>query len=266
MASNHKYKWDSTQTKLLIQHYERFPELWNVALKEYRDKEKKAVAVKEIPELLNVSEAEIARRWHNLRCQMNNEIRKMKVKKSGMGADDVLVKSKWEYFDAFHFMIGCVKPQETTTLSSSKVNTENFPQTGGQVLNPDVTPGISGVGNTKGKCAKKSKHSEEDNALKNDIGILNQPQGDDSLFGEYVASELRQLRSIENRKRLKRAIMKTTIEIGEKEDHEFSSPTSTPVLQSSYTDLADKDLIPSEPDAQTSDVGDISFQYSLTEL
>ncbi|XP_064103424.1 uncharacterized protein LOC135213375 [Macrobrachium nipponense] len=154
MASNHKYKWDSTQTTLLIQHYERFPELWNVALKEYRDKEKKAVAVKEISELFNVSEAEIARKWHNLRCQMNNEIRKMKVKKSGMGADDVLVKSKWEYFDVLHFMIGSVKPQETAvtnmTLSSSEVNTENVPPTGEQILIlMSLLAYLSGVGNTQ---------------------------------------------------------------------------------------------------------------------
>ncbi|XP_064109921.1 uncharacterized protein LOC135217846 [Macrobrachium nipponense] len=203
---------------LLIQHYERFPELCNVALKEYRDKEKKAVAVKEISELLNVSEAEIARKWHNLRCQMNNEIRKMKVKKSGMSADDVLVKSKWEYFDALHFMIGCVKPQETTVTNmisiAANVNVQESITLSKQLLNPDVTPGISGVENTKEKCSKKSKHTEEENALKNAIGILNKPQDDDSMFGEYVASELRQLRSIENRKRLKRTIKKAIIEIG----------------------------------------------------
>ena len=49
--------------------------------------------MKEIPQVLNVSEAEITRKWHNLLCQMNNEIRKMKIKKSGMSRDDVLVKA-----------------------------------------------------------------------------------------------------------------------------------------------------------------------------
>ena len=68
----------------LIQQYERYPELWNVALKEYRDKEKKAIAVKEISENLSVCESEITRKWHNLQCKMNNEIRKMKIMKSGM--------------------------------------------------------------------------------------------------------------------------------------------------------------------------------------
>ena len=34
-----------------------------------------------------------------------------------MGADEVLVKSKWEYFDALHFIIGCVKPQGTTATN-----------------------------------------------------------------------------------------------------------------------------------------------------
>ena len=109
-----KFKWDSSKTMLLIENYERYPELWNISLKEYRDRERKAIAVKKISEVLDVPESEILRKWHNLRCQMNNEIRKMKTKKSGMGADEVQIKSKWEYFDALHFMIGYTKPQVTT--------------------------------------------------------------------------------------------------------------------------------------------------------
>ena len=34
-----------------------------------------------------------------------------------MGVDEVLVTSKWEYFDAIHFMLECVKTQGTTATN-----------------------------------------------------------------------------------------------------------------------------------------------------
>ncbi|KAG7162443.1 putative Alcohol dehydrogenase transcription factor Myb/SANT-like-containing protein 33, partial [Homarus americanus] len=182
---------------------------------EYRNKDKQANAIKEIAEILNIPESEITRKWHNLRCQMNNEMRKLKKKKSGIGADDVILKSTWEFFDALHFMIGCNKPQGSTSASM------DF-----------VTPPTSGIEHDKKKCSgkkKKNEHLEEQAALKKAIDVLNKPQDDYSVFGDYVASELRQLRSDENRKILKRTIMKAVIEMGEKKDLEYSSTsTSTP--------------------------------------
>ncbi|KAG7163452.1 putative Alcohol dehydrogenase transcription factor Myb/SANT-like-containing protein 22 [Homarus americanus] len=221
---------------LLIQQYGRFPELWNVSLMEYRNKEKKANAVKEIAKILNIPESEITRKWHNLRCQMNSEIRKLKKKKRSIGADDVVLKSTWEFFDTLHFMIGCNKPQGSTSANmalsfSQNVVKEEFTQPSEQCQD-FVTPSTSGIEHDKKKCSGKNKkveHLEEQAALKKAIDVLNKPQDDYSVFGDYVASELRQLRSDENRKILKRTIMKAIIEMGEKEDLEYSSSTSTPI-------------------------------------
>ena len=80
MSSDAKFKWDKRDTMLLTQ-YERFPEQWNITLKEYGDKEKKRSAVKEIAETFNVYGSEIRRKWHNLRCQMNSEIRNIKIRR-----------------------------------------------------------------------------------------------------------------------------------------------------------------------------------------
>ncbi|KAG7167605.1 putative Alcohol dehydrogenase transcription factor Myb/SANT-like-containing protein 27, partial [Homarus americanus] len=130
MSSNERWKWDSDKTMLLIQQYERFPELWNVSLMEYRKKEKKTNAIKEIAEILNLPESEITRKWHNLLCQMNSEMRKLKKKKSGIGADDVILKDP--------------------SFSQNVVN-EEFTQPSEQCQDY-LTPSTSGIEHDKKRC------------------------------------------------------------------------------------------------------------------
>ena len=55
-------KWNKDQTIALIQQYEKFPELWNVTLLEYRNKELKISKIKEIAENLGISEKKITRK------------------------------------------------------------------------------------------------------------------------------------------------------------------------------------------------------------
>ena len=93
-------KWDHDNTIKLIEQFEMRPELWNCILKEYRNREKKANSLKEIATLFGIEEVEINRKWHNLRCQLNAEQRKIKKKKSGAGTSETAVKSNWEYFDS----------------------------------------------------------------------------------------------------------------------------------------------------------------------
>ena len=52
-------KWNKDQTIALIQQYEKFPELWNVTLPEYRNKELKISKIKEIAENLGISEKKL---------------------------------------------------------------------------------------------------------------------------------------------------------------------------------------------------------------
>lgn len=114
------YKWDTKKTSELIQHLEMYPELWNCNLKEYRDRFKKDRALKIISETLQVSVPEINRKFHNLRCQMNSEIRKMnkRKKKSGDGAtDDSMHTSQWEYFERLKFLIGIYKSTKSIGTS-----------------------------------------------------------------------------------------------------------------------------------------------------
>lgn len=105
----------------------------------------------------------------------------------------------------------------------------------------DVMPSASGTQRDKNKISgkkKKAAEMEEEAALKTAIDVLKKPQDDYSVFGDYVASELRQLRSDENRKKLKRTITKAIIEMGEMEDQQYSSSSSssTPIPPYSFNE------------------------------
>lgn len=112
--------WSKEKTKELIEMLQASPELWDTTSKFYKDRVKKNSATATMAEHFGVSTAEITRKLHNLRTQMNNEIRKIKKKKSGDGVNDVVFTSNWEFFDALKFLIGgliCNKSQ--TSLVST---------------------------------------------------------------------------------------------------------------------------------------------------
>lgn len=72
------FVWDKQKTYQLIELIESFPGLWNCSLKEYRDKQLKAKCLETIAQTMGISAAEVGRKFHNLRCQMNGELRKIK--------------------------------------------------------------------------------------------------------------------------------------------------------------------------------------------
>ena len=82
--------WDKQKTYKLIELLESSPELWNCTLKEYRDRQLKAKCMETIAQKLEMSSAEVGRKLHNLRCQMNSELRKIKNKKSGAKKENEL--------------------------------------------------------------------------------------------------------------------------------------------------------------------------------
>lgn len=57
----------------------------------------------EIAEKLEVELKDVVAKFHNLRCQYNTELRKIKNKKSVAGSDVVYV-ARWEYFGALQFL------------------------------------------------------------------------------------------------------------------------------------------------------------------
>nr|CAH7722544.1 unnamed protein product [Callosobruchus chinensis] len=77
-----KFNWTREDTCLLIENFELYPELWNVHTAEFKDRIKKQNALQTLADLFNTSTAEIQRKLHNLRTQVNQEWRKIQIKKS----------------------------------------------------------------------------------------------------------------------------------------------------------------------------------------
>lgn len=72
----------------------------------------------EIAEEMEIDSSEIASKLHNLRCQYNGELRKLKLKKSISGTDKSYV-SRWEFFNALKFLSNAGQPCKTLSKSVS---------------------------------------------------------------------------------------------------------------------------------------------------
>lgn len=224
--------WDKQKTYQLIELLESSPALWNCTLQEYRDRHVKAKYMEIIAQKLEITSAEVGRKLHNLRCQMNSELRKIKNKKSGAGADEI-VKSSWEFFDSLKFMTGiseCVKTvgtvpnalvsdnEETSEVVMYQAQGESSHDTSTASITADNSSKISKKRKVNKGNKPKSINEDDEELFKEAMSVLRAPSDEFDVFGNYVAVEIRQIRSEERRRRLKRIIQKAIIDMGEEED------------------------------------------------
>lgn len=95
-----KRVWSKEETIQMVQMYEGFPELWNISHNHYKDRNKKNHCLTIISEAFNTTVDEVTRKIHNLRCQLNSEIRKIKKKCSRQGTEDCDCQS---FFSSYRF-------------------------------------------------------------------------------------------------------------------------------------------------------------------
>lgn len=94
-----KPHWNSKNTMKLIKTLEReCKELWDTTHPLYKVKTARQLKLEYLANIFSTSSEEINRKIHNLRTQLNNELRKMKRKNAAPEA------SGWEYFDALTFL------------------------------------------------------------------------------------------------------------------------------------------------------------------
>lgn len=94
--------WSKHDTNELISLYGDNPILWDTSLEGYRDIHKKNKIIDEIALSIKKDPQDVRTKWQNLKCQLNDEVRKMKTR-SGQGAGENFV-SRWEYFNAMQFV------------------------------------------------------------------------------------------------------------------------------------------------------------------
>ncbi|XP_026742744.1 uncharacterized protein LOC113504574 [Trichoplusia ni] len=234
-SSKFKVHWNSENTTKLIETMERdCKELWDAKNPLNKDRNARQAKFEYLAEIFDTTSEEISRKIHNLRTQFNNELRKIKRRQA--------VRSGWEYFDSLTFLMR-TPPDQPETVDT--VNLENIIQLAEFQADEEEEFG-----------AAARAHAAQNNtpATLNDSPSRTRPtktmrvatsappplppsahpmmwpeelvptlrpgiNADEcQIFGDFVASELRTLRSLESRKKLKRMIQRAILQIEDEED------------------------------------------------
>ncbi|CAG4908569.1 unnamed protein product [Colias eurytheme] len=225
--------WNSENTMKLIETMEReCKELWDTSHPLNKVRTARQTKYEYLATMFGTTAEEISRKVHNLRTQFNNELRKIKRKQGG-----VPEVSGWEYFDALLFLQRAPLVDPLDTIEAVNLELAEFQ------ADEEIEFGAARARSTATFSPKHRKpairvpanipssHCEvrvaplppaahpmmwpEEPKPRIRPGIT---PDECQIFGDFVASELRTLRSAENRKRLKRIIQKAILQIGEEED------------------------------------------------
>ncbi|RVE54830.1 hypothetical protein evm_000597 [Chilo suppressalis] len=235
-----KWIWTSENTNKLIEALEKeCKELWDAKHPLHKHRWARQAKHEYLASMFGTTSEEITRKIHNLRTQLNNELRKIRRRQSGGGEGTSAGGSGWEYFDALSFLMrtpGYSKEHSISTvdepldaidgvnleLAEFQANEEEEFAVVGRARSlacssPQSRP-TSRVAEYAPPPLPPSAHPmlwPEDA-----VPSLKASNNSDEcqIFGDFVASELRMLRSYESRKRLKRIIQKAILQIGEEED------------------------------------------------
>ncbi|KAF5271419.1 hypothetical protein FQR65_LT17620 [Abscondita terminalis] len=277
-----KINWARQQVIKLLELVEENECLWNVESTDYHNQNKRRTAIAKIATIVEMPHEEVKKKLHTLRAQYSKERSKMKQNKSGAGANEIY-KTKWEYFKTMKFMFRhTAKSQTTDSLGGEMSNkqTEEFADTDSetfiidastpdQQVNATSTPrptskhvtsslgsSTSELRDVQQQCAPKRRKQNqtkldlEEQALMNRcVSILSQTSVKDeySIFGDYVANELRLLKNAPDlRLKMKNGIQKCILEVNcENEGRELatsvslSTPSPTISHTSWYSDVQD---------------------------
>ncbi|KAK9745091.1 Alcohol dehydrogenase transcription factor Myb/SANT-like [Popillia japonica] len=249
------FTWTKEETAELITVYEENSILWDTKNVEYRNREKKNKIFLEIAKKFNCSADEIQRKLHNLRNQVSRELKKIRKKKSGDGTDDNYI-SNWPYFKALQFLVPVLTLNKTqslmvtvTSLNSSQSTEAIMNEVGTELEGQTPNEAAMSPNETNRKRRKTTQRSkkdfEEDEIYKKaletlrkepDVDDQKEPDVDDQ-FGQYVAMELKGLRSAYNKQKLKSEIRKIVTRIIDEDDMYYyasSSSTPTPIPSPGY--------------------------------
>ncbi|KAJ2952619.1 hypothetical protein O0L34_g6944 [Tuta absoluta] len=232
-----KMHWSSENTRKLIEIMERdCKELWDVKNSLIKDRKARQGKLEYLAVCFGTTSEEISRKIHNLRTQFNNELRKIK-RRAGEGSSGVAGGggggvSGWEYFDALSFLLraptGDPLSMETVdgvNLALAEFQAEEEEEFGAAVRSKSLGSSESGPTSRGIRVAASAPPPLPPSA--HPLMWPEQPtprlrpghNADEcQIFGDFVASELRTLRSDESRKKLKRMIQKAILMIGEEED------------------------------------------------
>ncbi|XP_069685900.1 uncharacterized protein [Periplaneta americana] len=231
-------EWTKDSTLELLNALMERPCLWDVSVKEYRDKTKKADCFRELELLFNCSRVNIEKKISSLRSQYSRELQKIKTSRKSGGTVDDVYTSKWFAFEAMSFMRGGNNPKKTRTLLPSQV--ENYSQSTQSMEGDDdddddyydddtsevrlndneasASTSSSTIASTPKRITRKRKFDEfvsiaietmKQMAPPKEKSLLQGENRDEcDIFGELVGVEVRQIQDPVVRETLKSNILK----------------------------------------------------------
>lgn len=116
-SAKFKVHWNSENTMKLIEVMEKeCKELWDTKNPLNKDRNARQARLDFLADMFGTTSEEISRKIHNLRTQLNNELRKIKRRQ--------VVRSGWEYFDALSFLMRApsTDPLETVDAVNLEVS------------------------------------------------------------------------------------------------------------------------------------------------
>ncbi|XP_004923236.1 uncharacterized protein LOC101743872 [Bombyx mori] len=230
-----RLQWNSDMTMQLIQTLEKeCPELWDTKHPLNRERSARQLKLEYMADIFGTTSEEISRKIHNLRTQLNNELRK--IKKRSIGEAVAAGGSGWEYFEALSFLrspttdpldvmdavnveLAEFQAKEEQEFGAARAKSASAATVPVAASSPPIKPTnkmrVAASGPPPLPLSAHPLMWQEDAVPK----LRPSLDADEcQIFGDFVASELRTLRSNESRKKLKRMIQKAILQVGEEED------------------------------------------------
>ncbi|XP_013182047.1 PREDICTED: uncharacterized protein LOC106128285 [Papilio xuthus] len=217
-----RYNWNTESTMKLIETMEKeCKELWDVKHPANKDRAARQARMEYLAGIFDTTLEEISRKIHNLRSQFNNEVRKIRKRTGGLVAAGI---SSWDYFDALSFLlrtppdpldVPLVAPLKGVNLALAEFQAEEevaFGRGGRMSQSPRILMVRNVCSSSPNPLPQKVWNEEP-------VILVNQePRPDDcQVFGDFVASQLRQLPSQEARSRLMQMIQKAVLQVAQEE-------------------------------------------------
>lgn len=122
--------WSKALTSILIEAFRQKPCLWNVKLRNYKNRDQRVTALKAIAAEIRDHDAavttdDIKKKIDTLRNQFRRELKKVNnSKKSGAGTEDVFVPKLW-CFQQLTFLTDSETPRPSTSNMDTLHNPED---------------------------------------------------------------------------------------------------------------------------------------------
>ncbi|XP_067001849.1 uncharacterized protein [Anabrus simplex] len=227
-----KKMWSRKETTELIQMYESSPWLWNMQHRNYRNRQHKNATLLKMAQHFETNTSEIQRKLHNLRNQLCQEMQKIKKKRTETGREDAY-KSSWPHFEALQFILPavCARQAAANLVSSQQIDADiqpSYQQLDGEndveiLPTPSVSVMEDPFPRKKPRREKLQKDDDEEDFINSALAFIKKLPDENDSFGEYVAMELKSLKTDFNRRRLKSEIRKAISKIADEELYGTSS-------------------------------------------